>query len=69
MISNRFSAILGERLLKISKISHDTGLSRTTLTNLYYRRSEQISFEVLDKLCRYLACSVGDIISYEPDDR
>jgi len=61
--------ILGKELLKISKIAADTGISRTTLTNLYYRRSTKISFDVLNKLCEYLDCEVGDIISYEPDDR
>ena len=64
MISNKFSTMLGERLLKISKISADTGISRTTLTNLYYRRSTQISFDVLDKLCCYLNCNIEDIIEY-----
>ena len=65
VINNKFSTILGERLLKISKIAKDTGISRTTLTNLYYRRSAQISFDVLDKLCKYPDCSVGDIIEYK----
>ena len=68
MISNRFSILLAERLLKITKIAEDTGISRTTLTNLYYRRSSQISFGVLDKLCKYLQCSVSDIVEYKPDN-
>lgn len=65
MINNKFSRLLGEKLLKISKISQDTGISRTTLTNLYYRRSISISFDVLDKLCKYLECDINDIIQYE----
>ena len=69
MISNRFSTILGDRLLKISKVSEDTGISRTTLTNLYYRRSSQISFTVLDRLCGYLGCTIGDLLEYKPDDK
>ena len=67
MINNKFSVILAERLLKISKISEETGISRTTLTNLYYRKSTKISFDVLDKLCKYLDCSVSDIIEYKPE--
>ena len=65
MISNKFSALLGGRLLKITKVSDDTGISRTTLTGLYYRRSKAISFDVLDRLCGYLGCSVGDIIEFD----
>ena len=69
MINNKFSTILGERLLKISTVAQATGISRTTLTNLYYRRSFQISLDTLDKLCAFLDCSVGDIIEYRPDDK
>lgn len=65
MINNNFSTILGKKLLKITKVSKDTGISRTTLTNLYYRRSTYVSFEVLDKLCKYLNCGVGDLFEYE----
>jgi len=68
MINNKFPAILGDRLIKISRISKDTGISRTTLTNLYYRRCAGITFEVLDKLCSYLGCTVGDIFEYECKD-
>lgn len=53
--------------MKISKISEDTGISRTTLTNLYYRRCTAISFEVLDKLCTYLNCGVEDIVEFKKD--
>ena len=54
MLNNNLSKILGEKLLKIATVSKDTGISRTTLTNLYYKRSNAISGEVLNKLCSYL---------------
>lgn len=65
MVNNKFSGLLGSKLLKITKVAQETGISRTTLTNLYYKRTQQISFEVLDKLCQYLECEVQDIIEYE----
>ena len=68
MIHIKLSTILGERLLNISKIAEDTGISRTTLTSLYYRRSAQISFAVLDKLCGYLGCAVGDILEFKAEE-
>ena len=72
MIHNNFSILLAERLIKISDVVRDTGISRSTLTNLYYRRSRRIDYEVLDKLCAYLNCGVADILEYrkppEPDD-
>ena len=68
MLNNKFAELLGDRLVKISKISQDTGISRTTQTNSYYRRATQISFDVLDKLCGYLGCSVGDIIEFQDSE-
>jgi putative transcriptional regulator len=64
IINNNFSTILGKRLLKISKVANDTGISRTTLTNLYYKRSQLVSFDVLEKLCTYLGCNIGDILEH-----
>ena len=67
MIRNKFSVILGEKLLRISKVAQETGISRTTLTNLYFRRAQGVTFEVLDKLCNYLDCEVSDLFEYKPD--
>ena len=61
-LDNNLSQILGEKLIKISQVSKDTGISRSTLTNLYYKRSKAISGNVLHKLCDYLDCSVGDLL-------
>ncbi len=65
MINNKFSVLLGERLIKITEISERTGISRTTLTNLYYKRSKSISFDVLNKLCEFFDCSIEDIIEFK----
>ena len=67
MIRNKFSVILGEKLLRISKVAQDTGISRTTLTNLYFRRAQGVTYEVLDKLCNYLECDVNDLFEYKTD--
>ena len=69
MLNNKFSLLLTERSLSISEVSRGTGISRTTLTNLYHRRAAMISFDVLDRLCGYLGCRVGDIIEHDCDTR
>ena len=66
-IKSNFSALLGAKRLKISDVSRNTGLSRTTLTALYYGRGTAISYEVLGKLCRYLTCNVGDLLEVDPE--
>ena len=64
MIRNRLSTLMGERRMKITTLSKMTGISRTTLTELYYDRAEGMQFETLDRLCKALGCAVGDLIEY-----
>lgn len=67
MIKIKLSTIMGDKLIKITKLAEITGISRTTITNLYYRRSQQISLEVLDKLCKALDCELSDILEFKKE--
>jgi len=68
MIVNKFSLLLAERLLKVSDVSRDTGISRTTLTALYYRKNAGIQFDTLDRLCKYFNCNIEEIIFYQEEE-
>lgn len=61
MIKCNLSAILSKRRLKITEISKASGISRTTLTVLYYERCIGVKLETVSKLCNYLGCSVGEL--------
>ena len=52
----------------MKKVSEETGISRTTLLSIYNRRCKAITFETLDKLCKYLDCGIEDIIEYKKND-
>lgn len=62
MICNNLSKWLGEKRIKISDISRETGISRMTLTSIYNERNKAISFDVLEKLCKFFKCSIGDLL-------
>lgn len=62
MVSNNFAEMLARRLEKISNVSKETGISRSTLTQLYYKRGKSISYDVLGKLCDYFQCQVGELL-------
>ncbi|AMO30198.1 helix-turn-helix domain-containing protein [Lactiplantibacillus plantarum] len=64
---NNFSKILGAKLLKIEDVNKATGISRTTLTNLYYRRQNNVELNTLKKICDYLQISLSDLIEYIPE--
>lgn len=66
MIKCNLAVLLAERSLKITDVFKRTGISRSTLTSLYYNLSNGIQFDTLDKLCDVLGVTPGDLILYYP---
>jgi len=64
MIENRLSRLLGERRMSISELERQTGIPYTSLHALYHGTSKRVDLATLDKLCRALGVSVGDILEY-----
>ncbi len=64
MIENRLSRLLGERRMSISELERQTGIPYTSLHALYHGTSKRVDLATLDKLCRALSVSVGDILEY-----
>lgn len=61
-MNNNFSEILGRQRKTISEISRNIGLSRSTLTKLYYEKSKAINFDTLKKLCTELNVTPNDLL-------
>lgn len=66
MLKCNLAILLAERNLKITKVSKDTGISRTTLTSLYYNNAKGIQFETLNTLCQYLSVYPDSLLQYLP---
>lgn len=64
MLRCNLAVLLAERNLKITKVSQDTGISRTTLTALANNRVQGIQFSTLDTLCLYLNVTPEKLISF-----
>ena len=67
MVKCHLSRLMGERKLKISDLSRDIGINRGTATRLYHETAERVDIEVINSLCIYFKCSVGDLFEYIPD--
>lgn len=67
MIKNNLSKILGERRMKMSELSRETGLAINTVSGLYYSRCKQVQFETIDKICKALNIGIGDLFEYVPE--
>ncbi|MDH2337506.1 helix-turn-helix domain-containing protein [Clostridium perfringens] len=68
MIRCNLAILLAERNLKITKVSKDTGVSRTTLTSLSNNYSQGVQFDTINTLCKYLKVTPEQLISYIPVD-
>lgn len=67
-MENNFSKLLGERLLKVSDVYSHTGISKTTLTNLYYQRATNVQLETLKRICDFLKVPLSELIEYFPKE-
>ncbi len=65
VVNSKFATLLGKRKMKISEVHRLTGISRTTLTKLYYNEGSAISFETLAKICSKLNCQIEDIFEVQ----
>ena len=66
MIKNNFNTLMAERLLKITRVSNDTGISRTTLTALSQEMNKGVQLDTLNTLCNYFNITPGDFFDYIP---
>lgn len=64
----RLSRILGEERIKVAELSRRTGISKYALHKLYHERNKGIQFATLERLCRDLDCSVGELLEYVPEE-
>jgi putative transcriptional regulator len=67
-INDNLRIIMAKRFLKLSQVAKETGISRTTLTNIYYSKNKMINLDTLDKLCKYFDCQITDILKFEQEN-
>ena len=61
--------LLGERKLRASEVARRTGINKNTLSSLYNEKVSGIRFGTLGKLCKFLDCSIGDLIEYISEEK
>ena len=66
-MQNNLRVILAEKELSITDVSKATGISRTTLNSLFYKRAKGIQFQTLEILCNFLNCEVGELFEMKKE--
>jgi len=77
MVKSRLKLLMnkrnGERIsagqpeLTIRQLAADAGVPPSVVSGLTSGRAQQVHFRTLDRLCRALDCTPGDILEYVPD--
>lgn len=73
MIVNKFKVLVAQKELRENRrltyrtIHEETDLSTNTLTGLAKQKVTRFDAPVLNALCAYFGCTVGDILEYVPD--
>jgi len=68
-IKCKLSTLMGENRYNMGYVHKKTGLSRTTISNLYHDRMERIDYTTLSKLCELFNCSASDILDYYKEEK
>jgi DNA-binding Xre family transcriptional regulator len=58
---------MGRDKLDMQDIHRKTGMSRSTIANLYYERTRRIDFDTIEKMCELFNCEVGEFLYLEED--
>lgn len=56
--------IMAERMIRVGELSEQTGISRNTISAMYYDKSKMIKFSTLSKLCEVLMVLPDDLLRY-----
>lgn len=54
--------LLIDREMSKKNLREVTGISKSTLDKMY--RGENVSLEIVDRICRQLNCDISDVIVY-----
>lgn len=66
VIKSKLPIIMAKNGIRtIEDLRERTGISRTTLTAIYYGKGKGVQFQTLGKLCKVLKVDVGDIFEIE----
>ena len=67
MLKNHLSKLMGEKRYTIIEVSRKTGLTTSTISNLYNDKVKRLDFDTLEKLCKLFNCQPNDLFEYVPD--
>lgn len=69
MIKLNLPVLFAQKGIRVADADRLTDMGRSTLYRLYNNEVTRIDFDSLERLCKLLDCTPGDIILYEDDNQ
>ena len=63
-MENNFRVLLAKQRKKVSDVHSATGVSKTTLTALYYERTQNPKAETLLKVADFLGVTIDELLAH-----
>lgn len=73
-ITSRFKVLLAEKEVRerrsftLRDVAKETGVSIYTITGFANNTLKEIPVDALMELCRFLECTTGDLLEYDPNE-
>lgn len=64
----QLSTLMGMKRYSIQDVHIKTGLSRSTVTQLYHDKASRIDYETVERLCALFECSISDLFTLEKEE-
>lgn len=64
-VKSNLSTLMGMNRYSIQQVHEKTGLSRGTISKLYYDQATRIDYATISKLCELFECDVNKILMLE----
>ncbi len=68
MIKCHLSTLMGQRKLKVMDLARELDVNRGSITRLYHETVVRVELELVDKLCKYFECEVGELFEFIEDE-
>lgn len=65
----RLNVVMAERNVKSKDLAEFVGITETNLSLLKQGKVRGVRFETLERICTYLECEPGDILSLERPEK
>lgn len=63
------STLMGTKRFTMQDVHEKTGLSRTTIAQLYHDKATRVDYETIEKLCRLFDCGIADLFSITSEEK